>query len=152
MPAIQSPKRTVTAGKPMNLLELGGRDRSGRRPALGGQGVQGLLDYPPAQVLFFAGRELGIAQGIDDALGLNYAVRTHGLGHRRHRGYLSHRNSRLFQLGADRSSAASAGPSSRCQDHRVHPRFLEPGRHLTAHTPAVLQGVAVSGGGQEFFV
>ena len=37
------------------------------RTLYGSQGVQGLLDYSPAQILFFVGREFGIAQQINDA-------------------------------------------------------------------------------------
>ena len=97
----------------------------------------GLEDGFPPEFLFLTGGEISGAQRVDDAGALDDAVGANHLGDGNHRGYLANRDTRFFQLGRDRSAAASAGPSSRGEDHRVNPRILQLLRDLLSQTAAV---------------
>jgi hypothetical protein len=61
---------------------------------------------------------------MDNPTSLDYTVRAHHLCHRKHRGYLHDWNPRLFELGRDRSAAASGRPSRGGEDHRIDALLL----------------------------
>jgi hypothetical protein len=74
---------------------------------------------------------------VDNAMSQDDTVGAHHLGNGQGRCYLNHRDAGLLQLGRDRSSAASAGASGRCEDHGVYPFSFHLLDHLLAHPTGV---------------
>jgi hypothetical protein len=61
---------------------------------------------------------------MDNTTPLDYTVRAHHFRHRKHGGHLHDWNTRLFELGRDRSAAASGRPSRGGEDHRIDALLL----------------------------
>ena len=85
------------------------------------QRVQRFLHQFSPQLFFVRGRQFSIAGDVHDARAQDDAVGTHHLGDRLRGGNLHYRDARFFQLGRDRSAAASAGASRGRQDNGVDP-------------------------------
>jgi len=101
------------------------------------QRVQRFLHELSSQLLFFSGRQFGVAGDVDDAGAEDDAVGTDHFGDRFGSGDLHHRDAGLLQFSCNRSAAASAGSSRRRKNHRVDPALLRLGRHLAAHAPGI---------------
>jgi len=71
----------------------------------------------PAECFFFVRRQFAIASRVRDAAGGDGPQRADFLGDGDHRADLRHRDFQLFYFFADRCAAASAGASSRREDH-----------------------------------
>ena len=72
---------------------------------------QRLLHQHSAHFPLLLPRQFGIADYVNDAIAQHQPIRTHHLGNRHRRSDLHGGNSCLFQLGGDRSAAASARAS-----------------------------------------
>ena len=74
---------------------------------------------------------------MDYAVAEDHTIGANHLGDRQGRGDLDNRDSGFLELGCDRSAAASAGSSSRCEYHGVHAHGFDCLDHLLAHAPGV---------------
>jgi hypothetical protein len=83
------------------------------------QRVQRFLHQLSSQFFFFCERQFRIAGNMHDAGAEDNAIGTDHLGDRLRGGNLHYRDARFFQLGRDRSAAASAGASRGRQDNGV---------------------------------
>ena len=83
------------------------------------QRVQCFLHQFSPQLFFLRGRQFGIAGDMDDAGAQDDTVGADHLGDRLRGGNLHYRDAGFFQLGRDRSAAASAGASRGRQDNGV---------------------------------
>ena len=83
------------------------------------QRVQRFLHQLSSQFFFFRERQFRIAGNMHDAE--DKAIGTDHLGDRLRGGNLHYWDARFFQLGRDRSAAASAGASRGRQDNGVDP-------------------------------
>jgi hypothetical protein len=86
---------------------------------LGLEGLQRLGDDPTTQGFFIFGRQLGIAEWMDDPGRWHDPIGSDHYRHRRHRGYLHRRQSRALQLFGDRCTTARAGPSGGGQNNSI---------------------------------
>ena len=78
---------------------------------LGLEGLQCLGHDPTAQGFFLFGRQLGIAEWMDDPGRWHDPIGSDHYRHRRHGGHLHRRQTGALQLFGDRCTAARAGPS-----------------------------------------
>ena len=110
------------------------------------------MDQLASEVLLLVGRQAGVSGDVDYSVTKHHPIGADHLGDGQGRGDLDYRDSGLLEFGCDRSAAASAGPSSRREDHRVNALVLDLLDHLLAHAPGVGQRVGEAGCGYKLVV
>lgn len=103
------------------------------------------MDQSASQVLLLVGGQVRVSGYMDYAVAEDHTIGTNHLGDRQGRGDLDNRDSGFLELGCDRSAAASAGSSSRCEDHGVHALGFDFLDHLLTHAPGVGQRIGEAG-------
>jgi hypothetical protein len=93
------------------------------------------------QLFFLLRRQVWIAADMHNTAPLDHTVRAHHLRHRKHGGHLHDWNARFFELGRDRSAAASGGPSRGGEDHRIDALLLQLLSDLMTQATAIGQRV-----------
>jgi len=101
------------------------------------QRVQCLLHQFTAQVLFFGGRQLGIAGHVHDTSSQNDAVGADHFSDRQGGGDLNDGDAGLLQFGRDRSTAASTGSSRGREYDRIDALLFDLFQHLAAQAASV---------------
>jgi hypothetical protein len=115
------------------------------------QRLQCPQDQLPSELLFFFWRQFGISRRADDAAGGDGSQRADFFGDGDHRADLRHRDFQLFYFLADRCAAASAGASSRGEDHAGDAGGFELIGDLAADLHGVLHRcMGAAGGADEF--
>ena len=105
-----------------------------------------------SQLFFLPGWQFGIAGDMHDAATQDDAVGAHHLGDRLCGGNLHYWDARFFQLGRDRSAAASAGSSRRGENDRIDAVSFGLFRYLSAEAACVRQRVGSAASGNEFIM
>ena len=93
------------------------------------------------QRFFFLGGEIRISQDMDNTAALDDPVRTDHFCYGKHGSHLHDGNTSLFELGRDRSTAASRRPSRGGENDRIDPFCLELLCYFTSQPAAVGQGI-----------
>ncbi len=93
------------------------------------------------QRFLFLGWEIRISQDMDDTATLDDPVRTDHFGHRKHGGHLHDGNTGFFELGRDRSTAASGRASRGGENDRIDPLGFELLRDFMSQPATVGQGI-----------
>lgn len=109
-------------------------------------------DQFAAKLFFFFRRQFRISRWADDAAGGDGAERADFFGDWDHRADLRHRDFQLFYLFADRCAAASAGASSRGEDHAGDAGGFQPIGDLAADLHGVLHRCMGAASGMNKFM
>jgi len=88
------------------------------------EGLERLLEEMLPQRFFLCGREVWIAQDMDNTAALDDTVRADHLRHGHHGGDLHDGDTGLLEFGRDRSAAASGRASRGSKDDRIDPLVL----------------------------
>jgi len=99
--------------------------------------LERFFHQPAAHVFLLLERDACITDHVNDAVSQDHPVRPHHFSDGESRGNLHGRDPRLLQLGRDRSTAARARPSGRCEDDGIDACAFRLLGHLPPHATRI---------------
>jgi hypothetical protein len=105
------------------------------------QRLKSLLDQLPPKLFLIFVRETCVPDHVNDTVPEHQPIGSDHLRNRQRRRDLHGRNARLFQFSRDRSAAARARSSRRCEDYGIDSETFDPLGHFPTHATRIGQRV-----------